>query len=134
MGLPPTGGSHGNPNPTARVHHAAGRRDGDVAARGPGAAGADAGHRVSAGHEQTSSRSSFSRFGARAAVMKVAPVEEKWGHWRCDAPPGAVAADVASQEKPRHARPLAAGLDTRLPQRGSAQGGRDTLSAEISVS
>jgi putative tryptophan/tyrosine transport system substrate-binding protein len=38
MGMTPTGGSHGNPNPTPRVHHAA-WRCGGLAGRGTCAAG-----------------------------------------------------------------------------------------------
>src|SRR5262249_10805424 len=40
---PRTGGSHGNPNPTTRVRHAAQRCGGHMAARGPCAASDDAG-------------------------------------------------------------------------------------------
>src|SRR5215472_9053359 len=46
MGRPPREGSHGNPNSTARIHHAALRRTSCVAACGRRAAVGDAGDRV----------------------------------------------------------------------------------------
>ena len=46
MGMTPSGGSHGNQHPTARVHCHAWQRSSRMADRGAGAVGGDAGDRV----------------------------------------------------------------------------------------